>query len=497
MTIINKKDQHLFVLIHGLWGNYKHMDSLKQIFKSYFKNDQIVIFTPAENAKFKTIDGIELVGYRTLIELCQFIKSYYNLNPNSRFTKISFLGYSMGGLVSRFVIGKMQNECYEFFKDIEPYLFITMATPHIGVNFYNPTSIVKIILYSFLKFLGSNVLGKSGHELFISDGNLNKEPILVQLSKGDYLKGLERFKYRIAMANTKNDRTVAFYTSFITNVDPFIQYNHTLKFQYESHPPGKYDKFHSLPRILDMDKLDPKLLYSPFIKISNLNDDYASIALHYWKWIYMIPMLIFIICVILPIAFVLNLSATIYSYIINYKYAKMLRDGDLPNLVQNKISNTDKLKDLVVDTYSTITISNTGTIVNEEEEEEEEECTETSSLSSNELHLDSTHHTDDSEWLNFISKYSNNWKNPNSEKFTKLPFDNNRLVILKNLNTLSWIRIPVYVKSVNAHAGIVARRGLDNHTAKTSYASLQFTSQLLDFLFKRCDDYTSISDDIV
>ena len=134
-------DKHLFVLIHGLWGNYTHMESMRTILSTTLKkedvNDDMIYFLPKQNAMFKTFDGIEIIGYRTLIEVCEFIRDY----KDGKIAKLSVMGYSQGGLVARFMIGKMLTEFKELFEDIEPQLFITMATPHLGVEFYNPTGI--------------------------------------------------------------------------------------------------------------------------------------------------------------------------------------------------------------------------------------------------------------------------------------------------------------------------------------------------------------------
>ena len=73
------------------------------------------------------------------------------------------------------------------------------------------------------------------------------------------------------------------------------------------------------------------------------------------------------------------------------------------------------------------------------------------------------------------------WKS----KFKKLPFDENRKVILRNLNKLKWIRVPIYIKAVNAHGVIVARRGMDENTAATGIACIEFTAQLLAYLMHK------------
>lgn len=477
-----RKEKHLFVLIHGLWGNYKHMDSLLKSFNKYLPNDEFVYFTPTQNARFKTLDGIEIVGYRTLIELCQFINYYNNKNLDSKLTKISILGYSMGGLIARFIIGKMSTDCKDFFKNLTPYLFITLATPHLGVNFYNPSSPIKSILYKTLKFLGSHFIGKSGSELFIKDGN---DPILKKLSQGPYFDQLSQFKYRVVLANTKNDRTVAFYTSFITNIDPFIQYHRKLKLYFDKNIPGNYTK--GIPNIIDMDALIPGQLHHPTLQ-QNASK---------WKLIYIIPLFTLLFTIFIPIGFTLNICATIYSYFATREYTRMIQSDELPNHIQQKLTETDRLKDAILDTYNSIYDEFEDTTSDNLEDTPEDNMIKHSirkdGLSSSIISRDSSY-TETNEisnntnsdimWEEFIRKYSNNWIGKNSENFDALPFDSNRKTIVNNLDRLDWIRIPVYIKAQNAHAGIVARRGFNDRTPKTSYASVEFTGQLVNFLMK-------------
>ena len=54
-------------------------------------------------------------------------------NNDLEVTKISIIGYSLGGLISRYVIGLL-NEL-DFFEKIEPIFFSTFATPHVESNF--------------------------------------------------------------------------------------------------------------------------------------------------------------------------------------------------------------------------------------------------------------------------------------------------------------------------------------------------------------------------
>ncbi|KOG96568.1 Lipid droplet phospholipase 1 [Saccharomyces pastorianus] len=445
-------DKHLFVLIHGLWGNYKHMESMRTTLSATLKKedvkDDMIYFLPKQNAMFKTFDGIEIIGYRTLIEVCEFIRDY----KDGKITKISIMGYSQGGLVARFMIGKMLTEFRELFEDIEPQLFITMATPHLGVEFYNPMGTTyKSVLFATLRAFGSTILGKSGRELFIKNSN---NDILVRLSQDEYLEALSRFKWRLAFANVKNDRTVAFYTAFITDCDPFIDYENKLMYTFEEKIPGS-DYSGILPKIVDLNAL-------------NVNSHAPTKPTKtYKKW----PTIILIVFVatffVFPVALIMNGLGTAYSHIVTCKYRKMMSNGAFHTAVRGKLGLTEQLKGYVADAYGSILNSALDTDTNNE-------ASNSSAVNEEEL-----------PWKEFVEKYSTMNDGAWKTGFKKLPFDDSRRTILENLNQLKWIRVPIYIKAVNAHGVIVARRGLDENTAATGKACVEFTGQLLAYLMQK------------
>lgn len=447
--------KHLFVLIHGLWGNHKHMKSLNKAFEEAFGQDKnCVFFAPTQNALFKTFDGIEIVGYRTVIEICQYIKEF----KDGQITKISIVGYSMGGLIARFVVGKMFSEFGQIFGGMEPQLFLTMASPHLGVQFYNPNaSKFKRVFQPILRGVGSNILGKTGRELFITNRH---NDILVKLAQGEFLESLAKFKWRVAFANVKNDRTVSFYTSYISDCDPFIATENNIKYSFEEKIPGSgYSRVP--PRIIDIDRLDI-LVQRPEVHKPR----------YYFKWIKILPLIFLFICFVLPVMFCLNLSASIYSTLMTKKYRVMLRNGEGSRINYRKLGFDDTLKEYFSDIY--------GPVLNGEEEDDEE----------NETTKDSNDLTEEEvqqhmSWREFIEKYSANWKT--EKQFPKLPFDDNRKTITNNLNTLSWIKVPVYIKSTNAHGGIVARRGLDANAPSTSVGCVEFAANLVKHLLNTSD----------
>lgn len=150
----------------------------------------------------------------------------------------------------------------------------------------------------------------------------------------------------------------------------------------------------------------------------------------------------------------------------------MLRNGEGSRINYRKLGFDDTLKEYFSDIY--------GPVLNGEEEDDEE----------NETTKDSNDLTEEEvqqhmSWREFIEKYSANWKT--EKQFPKLPFDDNRKTITNNLNTLSWIKVPVYIKSTNAHGGIVARRGLDANAPSTSVGCVEFAANLVKHLLNTSD----------
>lgn len=472
----SKQGSHLFVLIHGLWGVPQHMGSLEESIRNYIDPKENAIFLlPSQNSKFKTFDGIEILGYRALLEICQFIRKHNNSSDleTKQITKISIIGYSLGGLVSRFVVGKMFTECAEYFKGIEPVLFLTVASPHLGIRFFNPSSsIFRTFLNPVLTVLGSNALGKSGRELFIANRYSN---ILVQLSEGEFIDGLSKFKHRTVVANVKNDRTVAFYTAFITNHDPFIETDNTINYSFETNIPGIGYSF-ILPKIVDLTQLDPSDKRIVEKKPMSLDSKL--------KLYLLLPCLFLIF---FPIALIVNISGTLYRHFATIKYRKMIKNGDLPNEFRERIGISDRLETYVSEQYESI--------LKENEDDDDDIITNDdgrglmnpddaySRSIDNNTTLDGIN-SEDQKWGKFLKKYSTIVDNENTwfKRFDNLPFDNKRTTILKNLSALKWIRVPIYVKALNAHGGIIARRGIDEDTQPTSAAAVQFVGQLVNYL---------------
>lgn len=197
------------------------------------------------NKGSKTYDGIDWIAERVVKE----IKSEQNeLRKQSKYVaRFSIIGYSLGGLVARYVIALLDSQNYfnnpssssssKQVKKVEARHFATFATPHIGVppadgNFGR-----------LANFIGGRMLSRTGEQLYLldsgweSDNNLHQDNssssfsnkvkvgLIESMAKPDsiFIKALNRFQKITIYANAVNDRTVPFRTGCIEEWDPFYE----------------------------------------------------------------------------------------------------------------------------------------------------------------------------------------------------------------------------------------------------------------------------------
>ncbi|ODQ57953.1 hypothetical protein WICANDRAFT_34343 [Wickerhamomyces anomalus NRRL Y-366-8] len=417
------EEGHLFVLVHGLWGGASHLRAIEETIHSTVSDstEKICTIRPKSSALFKTYDGIEIVGQRMLIEVLQEVQHLLHVDGIA-ITKISFVGYSLGGLISRYIIGELEK--LKFFETVEPQYFTTFASPHLGVCFFKPR-------YRILNILGTSLLGLVGRELFISD----QGKILVQLSEGDYIKGLERFKKRFLFANIRHDRSVNFYTAYITNKNPFEQHwdQLDLKFDFDEDLLSTYTVrgIDIKPRIVNLQKSTFRdENYQPEKPTIGRRLEYAGVLL--------------LVCCVLPFWIPIVFTASTIGSITSYFIVKTYKGPDI-----------DALRDLA---NSKNINKSEGSEISDNEEEDNEPFQERME--------DATGEALENQYEIF-------------QKTEALPLDKDREYILQNLNNLNWIKFAVYVNVLNAHDGIIARKGLKKSTVK-GVATVYFWGELIN-----------------
>jgi hypothetical protein len=515
MTTDNKR-HHLIVLIHGLWGSSQNLSRLESVIHhSLDKNSNECIihtFAPTTFSHFKTYDGIESIGNYLIPDLLNHLENLHTKHDIT-INEISFIGYSLGGLIARYVIGELFN--IGFFNIIKPIFFTSFATPHLGITFYKNT---------FLNYIGSNFLGQTGKDLFLSDGNEN---ILLKLSDPNniYYKGLNLFKLKICIANAKFDRSVGFYSAFITNYDPFNDWDNIDPKFIEDLPTiiiGEKNEIENKNEN-ENDNMNNRLIECLIIDFNNTKRKFNDLNLtknkNFFNKLFsthhstIIVMSIFSV-LLFPIILSVSSIATIKSYYRN----KTLTKPNIPQLwnkvsktvykcdithISNDIINSDsndddsyneednlKLNPVGISHVTRSIVENGLEILNEDTDLEDLEDLENLELeriisrtSIEKVQSKNSYFIDLNFELNYKSKsyivkklLSNLIKSdlsnyPITKNIDPLPFNSIRQKILDNLNTLDWNRIAVLLLNLNTHQSIVGRRGFER------------TPEIIPFLF--------------
>lgn len=183
--------------------------------RNKYPEDELHILTAKGNAGSFTYDGIELGAERVTHEVEDRLEELEREGKGIK--KLSVVGYSLGGLVARYVIGLLYSNGW--FSKLEPVNFTTFASPHLGVR--TPHFGVQSKIWNLL---GSRTLAMSGRQLFTIDMfRNNNQPLLSVLAdpQSIFIQALSKFKNRVLYANIINDRSAPYYTTCITQTDPF------------------------------------------------------------------------------------------------------------------------------------------------------------------------------------------------------------------------------------------------------------------------------------
>lgn len=192
---------HLFVLVHGLWGDTSHLQSMKEVLLELAALEStavgIEVLLVQGNENDKTYDGIDINASRVVEELDAEIE---RLEGEGREVKyLSMAGYSLGGrksshlshlessrsgtdallafpaslaVVSRYALGILYCRP-EFFSKHQPLNFATFASPWIGSLKYNT------LFNKLFTAVGSRFVSRSGEQLFCVD----KEQLVARLAR--------------------------------------------------------------------------------------------------------------------------------------------------------------------------------------------------------------------------------------------------------------------------------------------------------------------------
>jgi hypothetical protein len=193
---------HAVVLVHGWLGNSLEMNSIRQALQSTIENttkgdDDIehryVVHSALCN-QGKTTDGIDAGGTRLAGEINSLLRYIASNNPNAKQLTLSICGNSLGGLYARRALADIDWTLENHDKSsmsIDPMVFVTTATPHLGVSQHTYIRLPRAMEYPI-----ATVLDETGRDLF------RFSSVLEELTFQErYLRPLQNFQQRIAYAN--------------------------------------------------------------------------------------------------------------------------------------------------------------------------------------------------------------------------------------------------------------------------------------------------------
>ncbi|XP_050224757.1 putative lipase C4A8.10 isoform X2 [Mercurialis annua] len=273
----SNEPDHLLVLVHGILASpsdwiYVEAELKKRVGRNF------LIYASGCNTYTKTFSGIDGAGKRLADEVKQVVKKTDSLK------RISFLAHSLGGLFARYAIGvlysenasdnsqsiDLANSKLSNFKTrsstrqgkiagLDPINFVTLATPHLGVR--GKKQLPFLLGIPFLEKLAAPIApiitGRTGGQLFLTDGKPNRPPLLLQMASDcedvKFISALGAFKCRILYANVSYDHMVGWRTSSIRREKELVKpprrsldgYKHVVDVEYC--PPVSSDGPHFPP----------------------------------------------------------------------------------------------------------------------------------------------------------------------------------------------------------------------------------------------------------
>ncbi|KAL6911608.1 hypothetical protein ACP4OV_000413 [Aristida adscensionis] len=215
---------HLVVMVNGLYGSCSDWKFAAEQFVKRLPGKVFVHRSQSNHSKL-TYDGVDVMGERLAEEVRQVVQRRTNLR------KISFVAHSLGGLVTRYAIGKLYEPSIDDISSpgtgkpaeeqkrphggkiagLEPINFITSATPHLGSRWNKqlPFLFGVPLLERTAAETAHFIVGRTGKHLFLTDRDDAKPPLLLRMVEdcddGKFMSALRSFKRRVAYANITYD----------------------------------------------------------------------------------------------------------------------------------------------------------------------------------------------------------------------------------------------------------------------------------------------------
>ncbi|KAL7341107.1 ADP-ribose pyrophosphatase [Rhodotorula toruloides] len=230
---------HLCVILHGLWGSPSHVSYLSESLTSHARSTAQPEAGEEESIGLEVLiskaNGISAGHlYDGIDEIDEEVRRLEK--EGAKVERFSIVGYSLGGLVARYVLGLLDSRTPSFFTHAQPKNFTTFASPWIGIPAYSS------FWSRTFRYLGGRLLSRTGRQLYERDrflplrftdgadkkgvrgekGKVEAAPLLKVMADPRYsfYKALQKFERIDVFANIVNDRTVPFPTGALESHDP-------------------------------------------------------------------------------------------------------------------------------------------------------------------------------------------------------------------------------------------------------------------------------------
>lgn len=181
---------------------------------------KVIVHAASSFEGYFTYDGIDVCGIRVANEIQEKIYQLNNDDAQTRVVKLSVIGYSLGGLISRYALGLLYLR--GLFEEIEPVNFTTFASPHVGV-----LALGTGLASRLFNYLAPFTLAYTSRQLFLTDEVFvhDGKPLLYCLADPQlpFFQALAKFKSCSLYGNIVNDHRTEWYTSGIDVADPFAR----------------------------------------------------------------------------------------------------------------------------------------------------------------------------------------------------------------------------------------------------------------------------------
>ncbi|CAM9848667.1 unnamed protein product, partial [Heterosigma akashiwo] len=212
-----ERQAHLYVIVTGMWGGRNDLIYLKEaICKKKRPQDFVLVST--SNLRMRSYHGVDVCGNRLVREITTFIRQKERNQKNARISRISFVGFSAGGIFSRYAIGVLEE--HGFFQAVRPDQYISIVSPHLGVRQSETKNATGRLLNRFVDATSNTMGGRTLDQLGLLDDEF--DPLLLQMATqgSAFVQGLQRFRCTL-YANARNDYSVPYCTAALATRNPY------------------------------------------------------------------------------------------------------------------------------------------------------------------------------------------------------------------------------------------------------------------------------------